>query len=98
MGKRVISRICPNCSEEAYTVDLIAGVTRNGTLLGDTLFKCRSGCTTDDLLSNEPYRAKSGLSDPFFLEVIESARNEGKRISAKDKEREFNLYTRGVIR
>ena len=92
MPKRVIPRICPNCNAEAYTVDLIAGITSAGTFLGETLYKCRSGCTPNDVLSSEPYRANSGLSDAFFLEMVSYARSIGKVITMADKGREARLF------
>ncbi len=49
--KKIRMMECPNCGADAYLCDVVVGVTTGGQKLGETLVKCRSGCSVDKMMA-----------------------------------------------
>ncbi len=92
--KKVRELKCPNCGGDAYLLDLIKGKTTGGQKLGDTLYKCRNGCSPQAALKDIPPKPPKRLPDDMFLEMIAYARSLGKIITEADKNRETQLKFR----
>lgn len=83
---------CPACGDDMAIINLVDYITTGGVKIGKTLVKCRGGCSKNKILySKRVFRRRQQIPDSVFLEIIKNARDNKKRISHSDKDRELFL-------
>lgn len=90
--RKVEVKLCPSCGSDLAVIDLIEHTTPEGVNLGGTYIKCKSGCSVKQIIHAFPRKPrKQLLSDSMFLDVIDYARTQEKKITMADKEREVSI-------